>query len=114
MIGRYGIILLDHMEVIVRIYQVDAKEWKLLHYQSKDFSKDKPGKPLEADDMIRVIAEVCFSHQGHNIIDWKIYARRVPLSILKETSLAVGMSIENLTLLREQELLCKGMFTELW
>lgn len=109
-----GIILLDGAEVLVRMYETDnIANHILLHSENRDLTSFKQGKLLmKSTDFIEVIAEVSFAGYSLRITDWKICARNLPESIVKDVALATGMSIEKMTLAREQELLCKGVLSE--
>lgn len=111
---RYGIILLDETGITIRVYQVDTTQWTLIHYQSKAvdfFSKEVLS---EKTSLIEAISEMLTSDEAQHIAEWKMCARRIPEPVLNTVSSAIGISIEPLSPLREQELLSKGMFTELW
>lgn len=105
---RYGIVLLEKKEIILRVYEAGEKEWRLIFYQNKVLQNDGAAGITEA------IAEFLVSEQTQHIADWKLCSRNIPQSVIRKVSSATGFAIENLTELREQELLCKGMFTELW
>ena len=110
----FGIILADNTEVILRVYQVENSKWQLLHYTACDITSKKLENKITAYDIAEVIAEFFTSTYTQNIIEWKICAREIARETITEISLATGLQIEYLNRAREQELICKGMFTELW
>jgi hypothetical protein len=112
--GRYGVILLDSTEIIFRIYEATDQEWKLVHYHSaKLFTMSDDGE-IRVTDVMEVIAEFLTTQYAQHIAEWKVCSRHLPASIIEDLTKGLGFKIENITPLREQELLCKGMFTELW
>lgn len=112
--GRYGVILLDSTDIIFRIYETTDKEWKLVHYHSaRLFTLTKEGE-IKITDIMEVIAEFLTTQYAQHIAEWKTCSRHLPQPMIEELSAGLGFKIENITPLREQELLCKGMFTELW
>ncbi len=46
--------------------------------------------------------------------EWKLCRRHYPKKIIQDLSKTLNIPVEPISLHREQELLCKGMFTELW
>jgi hypothetical protein len=111
---RYGVILLDSTELIFRIYEADDKEWKLVHYHSAKLFTMTPEGEIRVTDIMEVIAEFLTTQYAQHIAEWKVCSRHIPTAITEELERGIGFKIENITPLREQELLCKGMFTELW
>jgi hypothetical protein len=63
---------------------------------------------------METIADVFSESFAQDVMTWKICSRFIADTLLEEVSSAIDIEIENLQKLREQELLCKGMFTELW
>jgi hypothetical protein len=108
MIQRYGIVLLDATEITIRIYEVDHTEWKLLQYQNTQLQHEN-----KETEIIGILADF-LAEDGASVSEWKIAAREIPSSIIRQVSSAIGMSIEIITPLREQEIISKGLFTELW
>jgi hypothetical protein len=106
---RHGVILLDETEIIFRIYETTDHEWKLFHYHS---SVIKP--TFDAGKILEIIADFFGTEYAQSITEWKMCSRYFPKKILRDLSQALDISVENLSLHREQELICKGMFTELW
>lgn len=114
MIQRCGIILLDKTEIIIRIYEVDHKEWRLLQYQSTQLQMSSEEKAPKVELIVESLADFLVSDNSSHVSEWKVSARGLDYAMTKLISAAIGLNIENLTTLREQELLCKGLFTELW
>ena len=110
----YGIIFLDRTEVILRIYQMDDKEWKLLHYEDKAL----PSEQSNTEPPVTEIAESIFSllapPYARHVVEWKACGRNISGKLFADIAEATGLQMENLSKLREQELLCKGIFTEFW
>ena len=106
---RSGVILLDEMEIIFRIYETSDHEWKLFHYHSSTLSTS-----IEINDILEIIGDFFTSEYAQHIEEWKICSRHHPKKLLNQLAQTLSISIEDITLHREQELLCKGMFTELW
>ena len=104
-----GVILIDGLQIVTRIY-LSSKEyqWKLIDYQSKDLGYIKRNVILETSDFIETISQVFLSEKGRHIADWKILARHLPGFIIKDVRLATNFEVEDLTLIREQELICLG------
>jgi hypothetical protein len=114
MLDRYGIILLDKTEIIIRVYEVDQKEWRLLQYQSTQLEKSDDDNGPKTETVIEILADFLVSDNGSHVSEWRVSARGISYPSVKQISSATGMNIETISLLREQELLCKGLFTELW
>lgn len=109
MIRHHGVILLDESEIIFRIYEITEHEWKLFHYHS---SIIKPNDVTNA--ILEIIGDFFATEYAQHIAEWKICSRLHQKKVIKELSQALNITIEDITLHREQELICKGMFTELW
>ena len=107
---RHGVILLDEAEIIFRIYETTDREWKLFHYHSSLLSSES----IEASDILEIIGDFFATDYAQHIAEWKICSRNHPKKLLRELSQALTIRIEDMSLHREQELICKGMFTELW
>ena len=117
MIQVFGIILLEKTEIIIRIYEVNKREWKLIHYQNYDlypFGSPTDTKKSLAEEISTILAEFFTTDNARYVTQWKTGARSISQSVLNNISSSLGLEIETLSLLREQELLCKGLFTELW
>ncbi|MGH7203551.1 MAG: hypothetical protein ACREHC_03865 [Candidatus Levyibacteriota bacterium] len=108
---RHGVILLDEGEIIFRIYETSDQEWKLFHYHSALIHGDKV---IDTSEILEVIGNFFTTDYAQHIADWKICSRQFSEKIINDISSALAISVENLSIHREQELLCKGMFTELW
>lgn len=106
--SRHGVILLDETEIIFRIYETTDREWKLSHYHSAIVPS------FETNDILEIIGDFFTTDYAQHIEEWKIGSRHYPKKVINELSQTLSVTIENISLHREQELLCKGMFTELW
>lgn len=111
---KYGIILLDENEIVIRIYETNETEWKLLHYYDNPLALNKSGKALAVAVVAEIIADFLTTEPAQHVIEWKTCARRLPPLFVRELASITSLTIEPLTSLREQELLAKGIFTELW
>ena len=109
MIQRYGIILLDTTEITIRIYEVSHTEWRLLQYQNTQLKHAEK----QMTEIIETLADFLVE-DGTAVSEWKIAARGISSSTIHHVSSAIGMNIEIITPLREQEIISKGLFTELW
>jgi len=101
----YGIILLEKTTVIIRLYEVSKNAWKLIHYQNV------ASRP---EDISTILATFFTTKEAQFVSQWKTGARGLPQVLLNNVSSSLGLAIDTLTDIREQELLCKGLFTELW
>lgn len=108
---RHGVILLDEREVIFRIYETSSHEWKLFHYHSSLLRDDNA---IDTSEVLEIIGNFFTTDYAQHIADWKICSRQFPKKLANDISRALAISVEDLSIHREQELLCKGMFTELW
>lgn len=112
MYRRHGVILLDEKEILFRVYETTDQEWKLFHYHSSLLEKSL--EQTEVSDILEVIGNFFSTDYAQHIAVWKICSRNLQKKLIAELSHALSIDIEDLSLHREQELLCKGMFTELW
>ena len=111
----YGILFVDHSDVILRVYQADKKEWRLMHYLKKDLTRNKkPQESVSAFEIAQALSEFFATTYAQHIMEWKMFARGVSLDTVTAITSASGFHVELLTPAREQELLGKGMFTEFW
>lgn len=108
-----GIILIDGFEVLIRVYQSIGGGWKQLRSQNRDLSLFQRGKELKSSEVIEVIAEVSLSGYSLGVSDWRIIVRDLSDETIHNIQLATGLKINNLTLVREQELICKGILSEI-
>src|SRR5258708_8034164 len=108
---RHGVILLDETEIIFRIYETTEHEWKLFHYHSSLLPEKESSKTTA---ILEIIGDFFATEYAQHIAEWKICSRYYPKNIIQTLSQALAISVEEMSLHREQELLCKGMFTELW
>lgn len=104
----FGIILLEHTTIVLRIYETDMKEWKLTHYKSATLASGDNAR------MIQGLNDLMIDSSEPKVTAWKIGARDLPFEKLQVIASAISLPIESLTQLREHELISKGMFTELW
>jgi hypothetical protein len=101
----YGVILLEKSAVSIRIYEVAQQAWKLIHYQNIISSPE---------DVSTTLADFFTTKDAQHVMQWKTGARGLPQTVLNRVSSTLGLAIDSITPQREQELLCKGLFTELW
>jgi hypothetical protein len=106
---HHGVILLDETEIIFRIYETTEREWKLFHYHS---SIIKPTSDI--NQILEIIGDFFTTEYAQHIAEWKMCSRGHPKKLLNDISQALDIPVEDISLHREQELICKGMFTELW
>lgn len=59
-------------------------------------------------------SEIFASSYLQHIAEWKVSARDTENELLATVQTLTGLKIEYLNKIREQELLCKGMFIEMW
>jgi len=110
---KYGIVFIDGEEVVVRVYETDNKHWRLISYLKKEvYLETLPEKNPAA--FAEAIADLFSSQTVQHIAEWRAFARALPDAVVCELSSATSLHIELLSKPREQELLCKGMFTEFW
>lgn len=108
MILHYGLILLDETEIIFRIYETSEQEWKLYHYHTALLHS------IEIMAILEIIGDFFATDFAQHIAEWKICSRHYPKDLVHEISYTLSIDIEDISYYREQELLCKGMLTELW
>ena len=104
-----GVLLLDEEEIIFRIYEITEHEWKLFHYHSAII---KP--TFGTSDILEIIGDFFTTEYAQHIAEWKMCSRLHKKKLLNDLSQAIDITIEDISLHREEELICKGMFTELW
>src|SRR5437868_4274821 len=110
---RCGVIFLDGAEVIIRTYETDdAGKSTLLHQQTRDLELFLPETSPKPSDVIEIIAETFFAGNVKNVNSWKVFARNIPEDIIREIRSATKFTVENLLLIREQELICNGILQE--
>lgn len=109
-----GIILLDNTEVVVRLYALPTNgSWKLLHSATPDLTQFAAHKPVSHFDIIETIANTFHLAHQYHITSWKICARGLSPETLEQVLQVTNYTIEDLTLVREQDLLCRGILAEL-
>lgn len=107
--GPFGVILLEKNEVILHVYtfSVSTQFQLLLDYR----------RPVtKSTEDISILEEFIHAlHKGslYNVVDWKLCARNIHPSITDDLKAMTGLSIEHLTRDYEQNLILKGMTTEL-
>lgn len=106
---RHGVILLDDHEIIFRIYETTDHEWILFHYHSSLISPTN-----NITEILEIIGNFFESDYAQHIADWKICSRYQSRKLLRELSQILNIPVEDMSHHREQELICKGIFTELW
>ena len=110
----FGIIFVDNTEIVLRIYSIDDNQWQLTHYTSTDLLDKKREKTISAYDIAEVIADLFSTTYSHKVIEWKICTRGITRDTAAEIAHATGLKVEHLERIREQELICKGLFSEFW
>lgn len=114
MIETFGIIFVDNTEIVLRIYNIEKKQWQLIHYASHDLLDQKREKMITPYTIAEAIADLFSTTYTQKVIEWKICTRGISRDSAAEIAHATGMKVEHLERIREQELLCKGLFTEFW
>lgn len=105
-----GVILLDGLEVVARIYVSAGKnKWKLLDYQRKEVSSFSRNSILDTSDFIETISQIFLSKTGRHIEEWRILSRHLPEFVIKDVRLATNFEVVVLTRILEQELICLGV-----
>ncbi len=112
MLVRFGVILLDWNEIVVRIYDQDnyGKLTTVYHYM-KDVTPSKNDFPIAAAICKKFITTLVKKTQPLGITQWRVCSRYLPADKVEEIAKEIGIAIEKLTLQREQELICRGMLT---
>ncbi len=108
---KYGIILIDKSTCIVRLYEVNFRSWKLIHYVEFDLQTENT---INVEHISKSFIEFISTPQAQHIAEWKICTRNTDKLIINSIRQMTNLPVELLTHAREQELLSKGMFTELW
>ncbi len=114
MIEYVGIIFVDDTEIILRIYSITGGQWQLVHYVDHDLLDKKRQKTISAYDIAEVIADLFSGTYEHTVVEWKICTRGITKETTAEIAHATGLKVEHLNRIREQELICKGLFIEFW
>ena len=114
MIERFGIIFVDGTEIALRVYSTNHKQWRLVHYANRDLLDKKREKIITAYTIAEEIADLFTTTYATKVIEWKICMRDITRETAAEIAHATGLKVEHLERIREQELLCKGLFTEFW
>lgn len=112
MIFRFGIILLDWNEIVIRIYDRNEQGClKLIYHHIKDVNPNKKDFPIATQICEKFITAVIEKTESLQIKEWKISARYLPESKVRDIASKVGLNIEKLTLQQEQDLICRGLLT---
>lgn len=137
MIHIFGIILLEKTAIVIRIYEVNKHEWKLIHYQnfnlkprltpavhqaigSEVIDREAQTESAQArreslaEEINSVLANFLTTDNARYVTQWKTGARGISQTTTNFISSSLGLEIDTITPHREQELLCKGLFAELW
>lgn len=110
---RIGIIIFDKSEVVTQLYELSSPaNSTLLHSEIRDLDYSTPVKEITAVDFIEAIAEIFSFGFSMHITEWKICARDISGSVIKEVSKATDLTIELLSRPRQQKLLCKALLSE--
>ena len=110
---KIGIIFLDGAEVIVGIYVLNRHlKWEKIFYQVRDLTTFDPKKPIDYLDILEVLTERLYFGLKSGIKDWQIIARNLSDEILNSLSQATKLEIKILGLKDEQELICRGILSE--
>jgi hypothetical protein len=111
---KYGIVLLDKTEIIIKVYEKDIsctpKKIYDKQYEKAAFSSPEE---LTVSEVIELIAQTALTPEAINVSDWRICAREVPEVTVSEISHITNIKAEILTLSREQDLICKAVAGEL-
>lgn len=108
-----GVIFLDRAEVVFSFYRLDEREgWRLYSAESRDLTPFGEQNTVAAADYVEVIAEIGFLGSSIPIDEWKACARGIEEEVVREVSFATGLTFEQLTLVREQELICRGILMD--
>lgn len=114
MIESFGIIFVDGTEIVLRVYTIEKKQWQLIHYVSHDLLDRKRERTITPYTIAEAIADLFSTTYVQKVIEWKICTRGITRETAAEIAHATGLKVEHLERVREQELLCKGLFTEFW
>jgi hypothetical protein len=114
MIEFFGIIFIDGTEIVLRVYTIENKHWQLTHYASRDLLDKKREKEITPLTIAEAIADLFSTTYVQKVVEWKICTRGLSKKTATEIAHATGLKIEHIERIREQELLCKGLFTEFW
>lgn len=111
---RIGIILLDNIEVIVAIFTLNRSlKWEKIFYQTRDLTKFESHKQPDYLRIVEILAEILLFGLKLDIKNWKVLSRNISDEILKQIAQVTKLKIKKLNLALEQELLCKGVLSEL-
>lgn len=111
---RIGVILLDGAEVVVAIFaQNRSLRWEKLFLQVRGLHTVNSQKQINYLAIVEKLAEVLLFGLKLNIKNWKVLSRNISDEILKQIAQVTKLKIKNLDLSIEQELICRGVLSEL-
>lgn len=111
--NRIGILFVDEFEVVIRIYDIgECGSTSLFDTKSYDLVPlEGSGRPT-AEEIVEIFRWAAGLELSRSVGNWKVIARRVADGTAEEISRILRLPVENLTLVREQELICKGLLSE--
>ncbi len=113
--SRIGVIFLDRTEIILGIFRLNRDlKWQKQYFEVRDLATFKPNKEVDSLEIIEIVAELLFIGIKLNIKDWQIISRNLSDEVQKKITQATKLTIKNLDLINEQELICKGMLYEVF
>lgn len=114
MVVTCGAVLIEKNEIIMHIYGVDEHgHQNLLDSKRRAYQPEKKTADSDAITILQTIADFLDEGSSYHIVDWKICARGTSADTLTDIAQATGLKVELLDPRREQELLLRGMTTEL-
>jgi hypothetical protein len=112
MVRRFCIILIDDHQILIRVYELASSSFTLLYYKYYQLPHSSSDE-VQGETTTLLIADFFASPYSDHLVDWKIVGRNIQNSLLVEITSLLGSKIEYITPEREQELLCKGVLTEM-
>ena len=110
---RIGVILLDGTEVVVGIFALSREiKWTKLYYQVRTLAASEAQDQIDYLKILETLAEVLMFGIKLNIKNWKILSRNLEDRIVKQISLLSKLKIRKMDLKEEQELICRGVLSE--
>lgn len=108
-----GIILLDGAEVIIGIYVLNRHlRWEKIYSQVRDLTTFDSQKPIDYLEIMETLTEILLFGIKLGIKNWKIISRNLEDEVIKQISQATKLKIRSLDLKDEQELICRGILSE--
>src|SRR4029079_11753428 len=99
MIHVYGIILLERTEIIIRVYEVNKKEWKLIHYQNVAL-KQRVAPAVQQESLVEEISSLLATFfttdNARYVTQWKAGARGISQSTVNAVSSTLGLELDNI------------------